>query len=61
MNVEFTWFFRFSIRDKGQTVELSTLVVAADAHKAWNKLVADQMSRHEISRTDIDILMMNKV
>lgn len=61
MSLEFTWFFRFAIRSNGHVVEASTLVSAADAHKAWNELINDQMSRHQIARTDIDILAMNKV
>lgn len=56
-----TWFFRFAIRKDGNVIEISTLASASDPYKAWNALVDEQVARHEIGRTDIDILAMNKV
>lgn len=56
-----TWFFRFSIKKSGIQVEVSTLMESETPQKAWTTLINEQMTRHGITQSDIDILIMNKV
>ncbi|WP_191938653.1 hypothetical protein IFU37_008745 [Pantoea agglomerans] len=56
-----SWFVRFTITANGHTVEIFTILTATSARHALEELITTQMGIHGIQRSDIDILVMNKV
>lgn len=56
-----SWFVRFTVKSKEHKVEMFTILSGNSASTALEALIQEQMKRHEIARSDVDILIMNKV